>query len=303
MLLDLLVLHGHDRVVMSDIPLPPPITEFLADQVGRLDVLDFVTFGFAEAPLGIIEISRSDAGDFEVRIPPRPPSAPLPVPTRAKLVDAGFHSADAANPLVPWIWKASDSDRAIEAAVGTMRDILGVELGGALNLVHGSHRAEHEAGKRLTHLRASIEPVLTDLLGHAPEKDDDGDYLYPLDQIQVVVAPRVIPGAIALVRVFAVTNIGVSVTPELGMLLARLNFGLMFGRFALDAENRAIWFDETLVGDDVSDRQLRFTIEMIARTAEEWSGRLRHMFGGVTHHDVSVPSPQSTTKPGTGGYL
>jgi hypothetical protein len=75
----------------------------------------------------------------------------------------------------------------------------------------------------------------------------------------------------------------------------------MFGRFALDAENHAIWFDETLLGDDVSDRQLRFAIEMVAHTAEEWSGRLQHMFGGHTHHEARTS--QSTTKPGTAGYL
>lgn len=288
---------------MNEPALSPTITEFLTDQVAHLNLLDFMTFGFADAPLGMVEISRSDTGDLEVRVPPRPPSAPLPVPTRAKLVDAGFHSADASNPLVPWILRAADSDRAIETAVGTIRDILGVELGGALNVLHGSHRAEHEAGKTLANLRANTEPVLTDLLGHKPEQDGDGDYLYPMDHIQVVIAPRVTPDAIALVRVFAVTNFGVSVTPELGLLLARLNFGLMFGRFALDVENRAIWFDETLLGEEISDRQLRFTIEMVARTAEEWTGRLRHMFGGVTHHDIATQSSPSTTKPGTGGYL
>jgi len=283
--------------------LPPTIVDFLTDQVDRLEALGFLTLGFADAPVALIEIARSDTGQLQVRVPPRPPNAALPVPTRTKLLEAGFRSDDASNPLVPWIRQVTDSRGAIETALGTLRDVLGAEPGTAVNLVHGSHRAEHEAGERLVALRQSIEPVLTEMLGHPPEQDDDGDYLYPTDHIQVVVAPRVVPGALALVRVFAVTNFGVNVTPELGLLLARLNFGLMFGRFALDAEHAAIWFDETLLGDDVRDEQLRFTIEMVAHTAAEWTERLRHMFGGTTHHDLAERSSQSATKPGTGGYL
>jgi hypothetical protein len=109
-----------------------------------------------------------------------------------------------------------------------------------------------------------------------------------------------------VVRVFAITNVGVAVTPELGLFLARLNFGLMFGRFALDAEHRAIWFDETLLGDQFTDEELRFTISVVASTADHWDDRLKQMFGGATYEEVlagRAKEPAPPTKPGQGGYL
>jgi hypothetical protein len=144
------------------------------------------------------------------------------------------------------------------------------------------------------------------MLAHRPEQDEDGDYLVPRDDVRVVVAPRVAPGGPAVVRVFAITNVGVSVTPELGLLLARLNFGLMFGRFALDAEHRAIWFDETLLGDPFSDEELRFTIQVVATTADQWDDRLKQMFGGATYQEVltgRAGHQAPPVKPGHGGSL
>jgi hypothetical protein len=124
--------------------------------------------------------------------------------------------------------------------------------------------------------------------------------------VQVCVAPRVAPGGPAVARVFAITNVGVSVTPELGLFLARLNFGLMFGRFALDTEHPSIWFDETLLGDQFSDEELRFTIKVVATTADHWDDRLKQMFGGATHQEVltgQVGLKTPPVKPGQGGYL
>jgi hypothetical protein len=128
----------------------------------------------------------------------------------------------------------------------------------------------------------------------------------PVGGVHVMVAPRVAPAGPAVVRVFAITNVGVSVTPELGLFLARLNFGLTFGRFALDAEHRSIWFDETLLGDQFTDEELRFTIQVVASTADQWDDRLKQMFGGATYEEVlggRTVHPAPPTKPGQGGYL
>jgi hypothetical protein len=90
------------------------------------------------------------------------------------------------------------------------------------------------------------------------------------------------------------------------MLLARLNFGLMFGRFALDAEHQAIWFDETLLGDHIELEDLRFIVQAVAATADQWDDRLKQMFGGATYQDVlkgQAGQAVPPTKPGQGGYL
>jgi hypothetical protein len=123
-----------------------------------------------------------------------------------------------------------------------------------------------------------------------------------------VVAPRAgIDGQI-VVRVFAICTVGVDVTPELGLFLARLNFGLMFGRFALDAEHRSIWFDETLLGEEFREEELRFAIRMVASTADGWDDRLKQMFGGATYQEVlagraSHAAPKTKPGEGVGQYL
>jgi hypothetical protein len=148
--------------------------------------------------------------------------------------------------------------------------------------------------------------VVQAVAGRHVEQDKDGDYVLPLRDVQVVVAPRVAPGGPVVVRIFAITNVGVAVTPELGLFLARLNFGLMFGRFALDAEHHSIWFDETLLGDQFSDEELRFTIDVVASTADQWDDRLKQMFGGATHQEAlaeRIQRPEALTKPGQGLYV
>jgi hypothetical protein len=106
--------------------------------------------------------------------------------------------------------------------------------------------------------------------------------------------------------VFSITNAGVKIVPELGLFLARLNFGLTFGRFALDTDHNAIWFDENLLGDQFSDDDLRFTIRVVASTADDWDDRLKQMFGGTSAQEMiaerSAP-PAAPTKPGQAGYL
>jgi hypothetical protein len=194
----------------------------------------------------------------------------------------------------------------VELVRRVLSEVFGEKPDAAFDLAHGSHRAEHEARQRLAETRKRVEKALTEMYGRRPEQDDDGDYWVPIEDVRVVVAPRAAPGGPSVVRVFTITNVGVSVTPELGLFLARLNFGMMFGRFALDAEHRSIWFDETLLGDQFRDEELRFTIQVVASTADQWDDRLKQMFGGATYQEVLTgragqePPP---TKPGQGGYL
>ena len=185
-------------------------------------------------------------------------------------------------------------------------EVFGQKPGVALDVAHGSHRAEHEVQQKLATVRKRIESILTAMTGRSPEQDSDGDYVLAVDDVHVTVAPRAAPAGPVVVRVFAITNVEVTVAPELGIFLARLNFGLMFGRFALDTEHRSIWFDETLLGDQFSDEELRFAVRVVASTADEWDDRLKQMFGGATWQEVLTQSAEHEappTKPGQGGYL
>jgi hypothetical protein len=174
-----------------------------------------------------------------------------------------------------------------------------------LDVVHGSHKAEREAEKKLAALREQVRGLLEEINEGPCECDSDQDFTLPVGDVRVIVAPRLIPGGVTVVRVFCVTNVGLSVTPELGLFLARLNFNLMFGRFALDVENSAIWFDESLLGDQLSKDVLSFTINVVAATSDEWDDRIRQMFGGSSYEEVQkrAESGVPQLKPGAAGYL
>jgi len=288
--------------------LQPAVAAFVRLQVEALGPYDFVSLGTPRPPLAAAQIVRTEGDTFEVRLPLQDGAQPIDVALRPKLVEAGFRSADPADGAQPWMRTASGVDDAVSTAVALLTDVLGGSVDTTLDVLHGSLLALHEAEQRLVELRARLEPMLAGLLGGAPPVDTDGDYVFQVGPVRVIVVPRAIPGALAVVRVVTITNTDVKIDADLGLFLARLNFGLMFGRFALDVEHRAIWFDETLLGDDLSETQLRFTVEMVARTAAEWRPRLQQMFGGAVD-DATAPADAGSEpagarpKPGAGGYL
>ena len=289
---------------MSD---PASARAFLLTEVEALEPFAFVLVSPAGKPLHVIEVTRSESGGLEVRVPGRPRIVPeLPIPVRTALRERGFTSEDPADPTLAWVHPIGDAAAAVELVHQLLTEVFEEKPDVALDIAHASHRAEHEARQKLAVVRERLERVLAEIAGGRPEQDADGDYLLPMGSVRVTVAPRAAPGGPVIVRVFAITNVGVTVAPALGLFLARLNFGLMFGRFALDAEHSAIWFDETLLGDQLTDEALRFTVGIVASTADEWDDRLQQMFGGATYHDVLQGHTNEgipPTKPGSGGYL
>jgi hypothetical protein len=286
---------------------PNTLTPYLESEIEALEPLDFLALVPGQNPLHVLELQRTDTGGLEVHVPGRPPFAPeLPVEARARLRDLGFASEDAADRSRPWTRTVSTPAEAIEGVFQVLSQVFEAKPQVKLDVVHGSHKAEREAEQKLAALREQVRGLLQEIQEGPCACDDDGDFTLPAGDVQVIVAPRLIPGGVAMVRVFCVTNVGFNVTPELGLFLARLNFNLMFGRFALDAGRNAIWFDESLLGDQLNKDVLSFTIKVVSSTADEWDDRIKQMFGGATYQDViqkrtanEVPS----IKPGVGGYL
>jgi hypothetical protein len=286
---------------------PAAARSFLLAEIEALEPFEFVAASPAAKPLHLVEVTRCEDHRLEVHVPGRPPVLPeLPVPVRSALRDRGFKNDDPADPTKPWVQEVSDAAAAVELVQRLLTEVFSEKPDAALDVAHGSHKAEHQARQKLAATRERVEKVVQAVAGRRVEKDGDGDYVLPLRDVHVVVSPRVMPGGPAVVRVFAITNVGVAVTPELGLFLARLNFGLMFGRFALDAEHHSIWFDETLLGDQFSDEELRFTIDVVASTADQWDDRLKQMFGGATYQEAlaeRIQRPEALTKPGQGLYV
>jgi hypothetical protein len=281
---------------------------FLASEVEALEPFDFLAVRPALEPQHTVEITRSEGSGLEVRIPGRPPILPaLDAAVRTRLNEHGFRCEDPSKPSLPWVRAVDGVEAATGLCLSVLAEVFEEKPDARLDFVHGSHRAEHEAEQKIAELHARLEPVLKELAGANMERDADQDYALALGDVRVTVAPRAVPGGPSVVRVFAVTNVGVVPSPDLGIFLARLNFGLMFGRFALDTDHHSIWFDATLLGEHFSDEELRFTVQTIAETADAWDDRLKQMFGGVTyqeflrdHRGEAEPLP---AKPGMGGYL
>ena len=288
---------------------PAAARSFLAGEVEALEAFDYVVVAPVGHPLHAIEVRRTEGAQLEVHVPGRPPVVPeLSLEVQSALRKRGFTVEDEADRTRPWVRVVADAAAAVELLFALQVEVFGEKPDLTFDVAHGSHKTEHEARQRLARARTRIEAIVSELVGETPQRDADGDYVLPIDDVHVVVAPRATLDGQILVRVFAITNVAVNVTPELGLFLARLNFGLMFGRFALDAENRSIWFDETLLGEEFREEELRFAIRIVASTADGWDDRLKQMFGGATHQEVlagRASESAPTTKPGqgTGQYL
>jgi hypothetical protein len=280
--------------------------EFLQGEVEALEAFDFVAVGPAGRPMQLVEISRDEDQTLEVRVPGRPPVAPpLSPKVCAALRERGYVSKDADNLAEPWRTNAENPTTAVNLALTLLTDVYEAKPELRLDVLHGNRQAAHDARVLLTELRERIERVLEDVMGSPPEQDSEGDYLLPIADVQVVVAPRILPNGPAVVRVFAVTNVNVNIVPELGLFLARMNFNLMFGRFSLDTDHKTIIFDEALLGNPLNEEALRFSIRIVAETADEWDDRLKQMFGGATNQEVlkqqgRLASPPA--KPGSGEH-
>jgi hypothetical protein len=283
---------------------PSVARAFLEAEVAAFEPFDFVVVIPGGNPLHMVEVTRGEDSGLEVRVPGRArPFPELEESVLGALRERGFASEDEKRPGNPWVKAAPDAAAAVATLQEVLAEVFGEKPDVALDVSHGSHRAEHEARKHLAVARERIESIVTDMLGKAPEKDQDGDYVLPIDEVHVMVAPRAAPDGQVVIRIFAITNVGVNVAPELGLFLARLNFGMMFGRFALDAEHRSIWFDENILGDQFREEELRFAIRVVATTADEWDDRFKQMFGGVTYQEVlaGMAAEQAPpTKPGEG---
>jgi hypothetical protein len=275
---------------------------FLLGEVEALEPFGFLAVVPAGEPLHVVEVTRSEDGSLEVRIPARPPLVPeLSAEVRGALRERHFASEDPADQTRNWVREVAGAEEAVTLVQELLIAVFGEKSDASIDVAHGSHQAECEARLKLSVARSRIEEIVSDILGRHAGQDADGDYVLPIEEVHVMVAPRAAPDGTIVIRIFAITNVAINVTAELGLFLARLNFGLMFGRFALDTENRSIWFDETLLSEEFREEDLRFAIQMVATTADAWDDRIKEMFGGATHQEVlagrtaEAPPP---TKPG-----
>ena len=147
-------------------------------------------------------------------------------------------------------------------------------------------------------LRELIEAKLAEVGGYLV--DANGNYVVGMESARTFVVPTWLENGTTVVRVFAITNMGVPVTAELTRWLLAKNLDFVFGAFALDVENGAIWFNHNLLGSFVAPEELEATIGAVVETADRFDDEIKSKFGGrlyVEGADQAVPPPPSP------GYL
>ncbi|MDQ3915277.1 MAG: YbjN domain-containing protein [Actinomycetota bacterium] len=148
-------------------------------------------------------------------------------------------------------------------------------------------------------LRELIEKKLSEIAG-TYLVDQHGNYVVGLQSARSFVVPTWLENGMTVVRVFAITNLGVPVTAELTRWLLAKNLEFVFGAFALDVENGAVWFNHNLLGGFLAPEELEATIAAVIETANRFDDEIKSSFGGrlyVEGAEDAVPPPPAP------GYL
>jgi hypothetical protein len=148
-------------------------------------------------------------------------------------------------------------------------------------------------------LRDMIEAKLEEMVDEY-FVDEHGNYVLGIESARVFVVPTWIENGAAVIRVFAITNLDVPITADLTKYLLQKNLEFVFGGFALDTDQGAVWFNHNLLGDFAPPEMLEATLAAVAQTADQFDDEIKDRFGGrlyVETPDEAVPTPD------TPGYL
>ena len=134
--------------------------------------------------------------------------------------------------------------------------------------------------ERVAELRTLIKKYL-DELGLKYLTDSDNDFLVPFgDGVRIHLVPREFGEDMTVVQVIAPTNLDVPVTGELAMFVATETAKFVFGRLALYPEQKAVGFEESLLGTFLNRAELQVAIGVAAAMADKYDDEIMQRFGG-----------------------
>jgi len=277
--------------------------EFLRAEAARLGPFEYLVVSAAAPPRDAARLLRERDGAWSVGVWNRT-DPPLSAEQRSRLAALGFEEG-----AEEWRPAAAPTDDA--AATSTFLQVLaevcGVGADEPIDLKHDSSRAEFEAAEAVRALKAQIAPWLEARMGGPARVDDDGDFVLDLERARLYVSPQCLPGRSPIVQVFAITNLGITVSDAVGGFLAVVNFELVFGRFSLDLERGSVWLTENLLGRHLTDDDFWEIVEALAETVARYDERIARRFGGTTAWAARAEAPEhlpdAPNKPGQGGYL
>jgi len=277
--------------------------EFLRAEAARLGPFDYLVVSAADPPRDAARLMRDADGAWGVGVWNRT-APPLSAEQRGRLAELGFEAG-----VEEWRRAAPPGDdaAAIPLFLQVLAEVCGVGADEPIDLKHDSSRSEFEAAEAVRTLKAQIAPWLEARTGSPARVDDDGDFVLELERARLYVSPQCLPGRSPIVQVFAITNLGVTVSDAVGGFLSVVNFELIFGRFSLDLERGSVWLTENLLARHLTDDDFWEIVEALAETVAHYDDRIARRFGGTTAWAVRAQSPEhlpeAPNKPGQGGYL
>ena len=160
--------------------MPDPATAraFLLAEVDALEPFAFLLASPAGQPLHTVEVTRSEGGDLEVRIPGRPPIVPeLAVSVRSELRERGFSSEKPDDPTLPWVHPVGGRRRrpSISCSACSARSSRRSPTLPSTSRTAATGRNTMRARSSLPRVSGS-SACLNEKLGHRAEQDEDGDY-------------------------------------------------------------------------------------------------------------------------------
>lgn len=132
--------------------------------------------------------------------------------------------------------------------------------------------------RALAELRARVEDHLGEHFGAAPT-DASGDFAVELGPAVVWIRVE-IPDGRALVRVWAITNVGMRLGDDLARYLLETNARLPFGGLGLDESVPAVVFADDLLGDYLTGAALALAVATAAGATAEVGPAVKRRFGG-----------------------
>jgi hypothetical protein len=134
--------------------------------------------------------------------------------------------------------------------------------------------------ERVAELRKLVGKYL-DELGIKYFRDSDDDFLVPFEEsVRIHLVPKDFGDEMTVVQVIAPTNLDVNVTNELAMFVATENSKFVFGRLALYPEQKAVGFEESLLGTFLNRAELEVAIRVAATMANMYDDQIMQQFGG-----------------------
>jgi hypothetical protein len=131
----------------------------------------------------------------------------------------------------------------------------------------------------LDDLREKVDRFLREMAPNV-SVDDAGDFMLDTGGAITWIRPLEWSNARTLVRVWAITNVGVDADGGLPRFLLEANAKIAIGGFRLDERGPAVVLVHSLLGDYLNRAELGVAVGSVAGTAAEYAPQIKERFGG-----------------------